>query len=481
MLQGKFTLASIPGIRFPQNRMSVPRNDLATLQSLPDELFKLLRCNLRSDFLDNILNPAQNLLVSQTMQGTGQSVHTSGHRKIRVRKRTSHQVDSVRTHIPSFMVGVNGQVQTHQLVEFGVLIPQHVRKIGSIVQSRVGPDRLPTLVGPPVNIRSDFWQPCDQVHGILVSGLPVLALINTLLVSAGELALGLESHDPGSELRHGVSSLGQRVEHIENVAGNLRSVLKLLRQCIHLLFAGHLAGNQQPKQTFRQRLAFGHSRGKLCLALGNGHVPEPDTLIGVQQRRLPQHALDPAHATDCHVDGCLAERVLPVLGLQILQARLLFRDQLLQARLEIRVVRQMPHPLQVLRRPASLIHEHSHHPHHLHSPLFFFLLFRSSSLVFSPLPCELVAAALILPSSRSTTSYWIATATNAPAAASADSDHGPRPIPSADNSFLALLRRKLMEQRKAEEREGEEQSAQQRGKGMGGKGGEGGPKEREDK
>ena len=65
-------------------------------------------------------------------------------------------------------------------------------------------DKLPAVVGPPVDPRGQRRQPRDQVQRVLQHGLPVPRLVQAVGVRLGELGPGLHRERADGELRHRV-------------------------------------------------------------------------------------------------------------------------------------------------------------------------------------------------------------------------------------------------------------------------------------
>jgi len=71
---------------------------------------------------------------------------------------------------------------------------------------------------------------------------------------------------------------------------------QVLREASHLGLAGKLAREKQPEDTLCHWLPAADCRGQLSAKLREGVPTHPDALERVKLGRLPQHALDPAHA-----------------------------------------------------------------------------------------------------------------------------------------------------------------------------------------
>mmetsp|Transcript_7093 Transcript_7093/g.17492 ORF Transcript_7093/g.17492 Transcript_7093/m.17492 type:complete len:376 (-) Transcript_7093:100-1227(-) len=326
MLQSKLTLARVPWVCESEDGVSVARDDLAVLEGVPDKVGEGLLGGVLAQDLANVLDPEKDLLVGQAVQGPSEAGHACRKGEVRVRERAAHEVRGVRAHVAALVVAVDGLVQPHQLQRPLRVKPHHVRQVGRPVQLRVRLDQVAAVVGPPVDQRRDRGQLGDQVHAVLEVGLPVLRLVDAGLVGGGELAVRLQREDGLRELSHGVRVRGHGGQHLRHVRGQRRPLAQVQGNLGHLLLRGHLPRHQQPQHALRQGLAPRDRRRQRRLALGDRVPAEPDAVLGVQQRRLPQHAINAAHSPDAHVDGDVSDDLVSVGLLDFLEPLLLCRD-----------------------------------------------------------------------------------------------------------------------------------------------------------
>jgi hypothetical protein len=168
------------------------------------------------------------------------------------------------------VVGVDGQVQAHQLNE--VLVLGEAELVGQVeTVVLVGLDRsdLSILVDVAVDLGSDGGELGDQVHGVLEGVAPVVLLVDTLGVRLGELRLVLESSNSQGELGHGVESVGASVDELLDELGDLGASSPLGGESADLLLSGDLSGQEKPEETLRKRLLSSGSLGQESLALGD--------------------------------------------------------------------------------------------------------------------------------------------------------------------------------------------------------------------
>lgn len=59
--------------------------------------------------------------------------------------RGTHQVHAVRADVAPLVIGVNGEVEPHEVIKLGVVEAQLMRKVRAVVQARVRGNELPAL------------------------------------------------------------------------------------------------------------------------------------------------------------------------------------------------------------------------------------------------------------------------------------------------------------------------------------------------
>eukprot|EP01139_Manchomonas_bermudensis_P019093 Amastigsp_a676365_1425.p2 type:complete len:273 gc:universal Amastigsp_a676365_1425:611-1429(+) len=240
----------------------------------------------------------------------------------------------VRRDVAALVVRVDGEVETHQLVERGVVRPEHRGKVRRPVVLLREVNVLAAVVDVAVDARRNGRQLGDEVHRVLVGRVPVLRLVDPVRVRFGKERLLLEQRHRRHKLRHRVQRLGERVDDLERVLGDRPALVPLVRDRLDLSVSGDLARHEQPEEPLGQRLHAALDLRELLLALGDREPAEPNALVRVEQRGLGHEALDPAHAAVGHGHGHIAQNLLAVLGLHILDLSLLDRNQLRHALLE---------------------------------------------------------------------------------------------------------------------------------------------------
>jgi hypothetical protein len=235
--------------------VAVTGDNTAGVQGGPEVVLDGRVAEVVANGLLHLSEPVEDLLVGQTVKGTGQTLETSGERQHRGGQSGADQVGGVGGDVATLVVGVDGQVQTHQLNE--VLVAGEAELVGQVVGViLVLLDRgdLAIFEDVAVDAGSNGGQLGDEVHGVLEGVGPVLLLVDTLGVGLGEGRLVLESGHGQRELGHGVEGVGATVDELLNELGNIGAGSPLGRQVTDLLLGGDLAGQQKPEETLRKGL-----------------------------------------------------------------------------------------------------------------------------------------------------------------------------------------------------------------------------------
>mmetsp|Transcript_17227 Transcript_17227/g.52100 ORF Transcript_17227/g.52100 Transcript_17227/m.52100 type:complete len:203 (-) Transcript_17227:314-922(-) len=189
------------------------------------------------------------------MQRASKRVHRGGQREVRVGERRTDEVAGVGRGVAALMVGVDNDVQTHQLVKGRVVHAEHLAKVGRVVDALVV--RLAELaikVGAPVDKRADLGEAGKQVHHVLIGMVPVHRLGGALGVLARENGVGLQRQDGRRQLRHGVHALREGANGGLHVRRERGARMKLGSERVDLRLGGHLTRQEQPEEALRHRL-----------------------------------------------------------------------------------------------------------------------------------------------------------------------------------------------------------------------------------
>lgn len=184
------------------------------------------------------------------MKRTSQTIETSRQREHGGAQSATNKVGGVSTDVSTLVVGVDSEVQAHQLNE--VLVVSKAELVGQVVGVvlvLLDRSNLAVLENVTVNLSSDGGQLSNEVHGVLESVVPVLLLVDTLGVGLGESRLVLKSSDSKGELSHGVESAGAAVDKLLNELGEVGASSPFSRKVANLLLRGYFAGQEQPEET----------------------------------------------------------------------------------------------------------------------------------------------------------------------------------------------------------------------------------------
>jgi hypothetical protein len=319
VLKSELALADVAGVGLAEDGVAVTGNDTARLEGVPEVLGDVLVRKVRADGLLHLGEPVEDLLVGKTVERAGKTVEASGERKVGGAEGRADEVSGVGRNVATLVVGVDGQVKTHELNEVLVLSEAElVGKVEGVVLVLLGGRDLAILVDVAVDAGGNVGKLANEVHGVLESVLPVLALLHALGVCLGEAGLVLKRGDGDGELSHGVEVVGAAVDKLGDERRELAAGSPLSGQVADLLLGGHLASEEEPEETLREGLGAAGGLGEAFLALGDGLAAETDTLLRVEDGALPDEGLDATGTTVDLVEGDLANNLGTVLLLELL-------------------------------------------------------------------------------------------------------------------------------------------------------------------
>lgn len=190
------------------------------------------------------------------MERTSKTVQTGGQRQVRRAEGTADKVSGVGADVATLVVGVNGQVETHQLNKVLVVTESElVGQVEGIVLVLLDSGDLAILEDVAVDAGSNGRELGNEVHGVLEGVLPVFLLVQALGVGLGEGRFVLKSSDGKGELSHGVEVVRAAVNELLNELGDVGASSPLSGQVTDLLFAGDLTSEQQPEETYQCELS----------------------------------------------------------------------------------------------------------------------------------------------------------------------------------------------------------------------------------
>lgn len=270
LAEGKLALGDVTGVSLAQDGVTVTGNDLAGVEGGPQVVLDGLVAEVVTDRRLHLGEPVEHLLVGQTVQGTGQTVETGGQGEHGGAQSATDQVGGVGADVTTLVVGVDGEVEPHELDKVAVAAKaQLVGQVEGVVLVLLDGGDLAVLEDVTVDLGGDGGQLGDDVHRVLEGVAPVVLLVDTLGVGLGEGRLVLQGGDRQGELGHGVESVGAAVDELLQELGEVGTGSPFSRQGLDLGLRGDLTGQEEPEETLRERLLTTGSLGQKLLAFGD--------------------------------------------------------------------------------------------------------------------------------------------------------------------------------------------------------------------
>lgn len=250
LLLGESALSHVTGISLSEDGVAVTGDDTAGVEGRPEVVSDGLVAEIVTDRLLELGEPVQDLLVSKTVEGAGETVKTSGQREERRAESTADKVSGVGRDVTTLVIGVDGEVETHELNEVGVVgEAKLVGKVEGVILVLLDGSDLSALEDVLVDARSNVGELSNEVHGVLESVTPVLLLVDTLGVSLGEAGGVLEGGDGQRELSHGVKVGRAVVDELLDELGEIGAGSPLSGEVADLLLSRNLTGQEKPEET----------------------------------------------------------------------------------------------------------------------------------------------------------------------------------------------------------------------------------------
>lgn len=184
------------------------------------------------------------------MERTSQAIQTSSEREHGGAQSTADKVRGVGADVSTLVVGVDGQVETHQLNEIVVVaVAKLVGQVEGVILILLDGGKLAILENIAIDLRSNGGQLGNEIHRVFEGVIPIFLLVDTLSISLGERRLMLESSDGQGKLSHRVKSARAAVEELLDELRDIRASCPLGRQVANLLLRGDLTSQEQPEQT----------------------------------------------------------------------------------------------------------------------------------------------------------------------------------------------------------------------------------------
>lgn len=273
------------------------------------------------------------------MEGTGETEETGAVAEEGVAQRASNEVGGVGGNVSSLVVTMEGEVESEQVVEALVGLAALSEELSEVVGPVLSGVEL--LFANLLDLIRAEDQCCEtgdlgeEGNAVIKSRLPVARLVKTVGISFGELGFGVQSRNCNGQLGHWVHPLGEGLDEVKNVLGDVRFLCQFAGKSPDLRGCRNLSGEEEPEHRFREHLSSRSALWQFLLAILDGFAVETDALVGVQHRALPDHSLQASHASNGAGNGHLANDVFTML-LDLLEQFPLCRNSILESSLEVR-------------------------------------------------------------------------------------------------------------------------------------------------
>lgn len=244
-------LSHVTGIGLSENGVAISRNNLASLKSGPEVIGDSLVAKIVANGSLHLCEPVQDFLIGKTVERTSKTVETSSDREHGGAESRTNQVSSVCADVATLVVGVDGEVESHQFDEVVVLAETElVGEIERVILVFLDRGNLSTLEDVLVDSGSNCGELGNQVHGILEGVAPVFGLLHSLSIRLSERRFVLKSGDSEGELCHWVEVAWASVDEFLDEFGNFGTGGPLGGEVADLLLAGNLTSQEEPEKAF---------------------------------------------------------------------------------------------------------------------------------------------------------------------------------------------------------------------------------------
>lgn len=184
------------------------------------------------------------------MKRTGKTVETSREREHGRAQSRADQVSGVSADVAALVVGVDGEVQAHELNKVLVAaVAELVGQVEAVILVLLDRSNLAILEDIAVDLGGNGGELSDEVHGVLKGVLPVFLLVDTLGIGLGEGGLLLKSGNGEGELRHWVEIRWAAVEELHDELGHIGARSPFGGEAADLSLSGDFTGQKQPEET----------------------------------------------------------------------------------------------------------------------------------------------------------------------------------------------------------------------------------------
>jgi len=157
------------------------------------------------------------------------------------------------------MIGMDGDVKSHELMEFRVVEAQHVRVVCTIVQCSISSsDVFVVAVFVCEDKGCNSRALSGEVEAIFKSRFPVFGFVDTAVVGLHEVRLGLAHQDTCGELSHGMHIFRECLDESFLFVSEGTTVEEVFLERSHLRVAGKFSSEEEPESTFGVGLTSGN-------------------------------------------------------------------------------------------------------------------------------------------------------------------------------------------------------------------------------
>lgn len=197
-------LNNLTRVGLAQHGVAVAGHDAAAAERVVDVLLELRVGRLEPDVLDEALEPVEHLLVGEAVQRAGEAGHGRRVGLVGVGERGADQVRGVRGHVAALVVGVDGEVEFHEVAEALVVVADHLAEVVGQADAAVDVDAAVGALVAVVDQRAEREGLRGQVERVLQHVLPEFGFFDALGVGGGKFGVLLQQEHTGRQLGHWV-------------------------------------------------------------------------------------------------------------------------------------------------------------------------------------------------------------------------------------------------------------------------------------
>ena len=170
VLKSKLALRHVAGVGLAKDGVAIAGDDLTSLERGPDVFANSVVRRVLADLRLHLAEPNENLLVRKTVKGTSETIQRGTESKEGVGEGRANELASVSRDVTTLMVGMNGDVETHELNEVGLVSEaKEVGKVVGVVLLSINSRKLATAVDITENATGNVGELSNAGFGPLGS------------------------------------------------------------------------------------------------------------------------------------------------------------------------------------------------------------------------------------------------------------------------------------------------------------------------